>query len=204
MVLPADDVVRLERPHRPEHLELLVADRPRRQGRRRLHRHERQHLHQVGDHHVAVGAGRLVERRAHLQAERLRDVDLDVVDEVAVPDRLEQAVREAERQDVLRRLLAEEVVDPEDLLLAEHLVQPGVELLGRLEVGAERLLHDDPGPLDEARLRELADDGQGRLRRHAQVVQPADLAVRLGGQLLLGLRDGVGEAPVGRRSAGRT
>ena len=55
--------------------------------------------------------------------ERLRHVDLDVVDEVAVPDRLEQAVAEAEGQNVLRRLLAEEMVDAEDLVLGEDLVQ---------------------------------------------------------------------------------
>ena len=50
-----------------------------------------------------------------------------MVDVVAVPDRLEQAVGEAEGEDVLRRLLAEEVVDAEDLLLGEGLVQRGVE-----------------------------------------------------------------------------
>jgi hypothetical protein len=52
-----------------------------------------------------------------------------VVDEVAVPDRLEQAVGEAEGQDVERRLLAEEVVDAEDLLLVEDLVDLGVQRL---------------------------------------------------------------------------
>jgi len=41
-----------------------------------------------------------------------------VVDVVAVPDRLEQPVGEPEGQDVLGRLLAQEVVDPEDLFLA--------------------------------------------------------------------------------------
>ncbi len=69
-------------------------------------------------HHVAERAGRLVEAGALAQAQRLRHVDLHVVDEVAVPDRLEQPVGEAERQDVLRRLLAQEVVDAEDLLSA--------------------------------------------------------------------------------------
>ena len=62
-----------------------------------------------------------------LPIERLGHVDLHVVDEVAVPDRLEQAVGEAEREDVLRRLLAEEVIDAEDLVLVEDLVQLGVE-----------------------------------------------------------------------------
>ena len=70
------------------------------------------------------------------------------------------------------RLLAEEVVDAEDLLLGEHLVQPPVELDRRGVVGAERLLHDDPAPLDEARLGDGLDRGQGGLGRHGEVVQP--------------------------------
>jgi hypothetical protein len=69
----------------------------------------------VGDDHVLVRAGGLVEVRPRVEAQLLGDVDLDVVDEVAVPDRFEQPVGEAERQDVLRRLLAQEVVDAEDL-----------------------------------------------------------------------------------------
>ena len=121
----------------------------RRERRRRLHRHERQHLEQVGDDHVAVRAGRLVEPDALLERQRLGHVDLHVVDVVAVPDRLEQAVGEAEGEDVLRRLLAEEVVDAEDLALVERLVQRGVQPPGAGQVGAERLLHDDPAALDE-------------------------------------------------------
>jgi len=39
-----------------------------------------------------------------------------VIDEVAVPDRLEEPVGEAEGEDILGRLLAEEMVDAEDLL----------------------------------------------------------------------------------------
>ncbi len=69
----------------------------------------------MGDDHVAVRAGLLVEAGALAEAERLGNVDLDVIDEVAVPDRLEQAVGEAEGEDVLRRFLAEEMVDPENL-----------------------------------------------------------------------------------------
>ena len=58
-----------------------------------------------------------------LMSDRLGYVDLHVIDEIAVPDRFEQAVGEAEREDVLGRLLAEEVVDAEDLFLVEDLVQ---------------------------------------------------------------------------------
>ena len=71
-------------------------------------------------HHVAQRAGRVVELAALLDADRLGDRDLHVVDVVAVPQRLEEAVGEAEDQDVLHRLLAEIVIDAEDLLLARH------------------------------------------------------------------------------------
>ena len=103
----------------------------------------------MGDDHVAIGAGLLVEADAIADVERLRHVDLHMVDEIAVPDRLEQAVGEAEGEDVLRRLLAEEMVDAEDLVLGEHLVQLGVERDRALEIGAERLFHDDPRSLGE-------------------------------------------------------
>ena len=161
---------------------------------RRLHRGEREDLEQVGHDHVAVGAGRLVEVAALGQAERLGHVDLDVGDVVPVPDRLEQAVGEAEGEDVLGRLLAQEVVDPEDLLLVEDLVQLGVERDGRGVVGAERLLHDDPAAHDQAGLEDGAHRGERGLRRHRQVVQPL---VDVTGQQLLGPGDGLaqGERP---------
>ena len=126
-VLPAHDVTRLDRPHRTEDLVLLLADRSRLERGRRFHRHERQHLEQVGHHHVLVGAGRLVERDALFQGERLWHVDLHVVDVIAVPDGLEQPVGETEREDVLRRFLPQEVVDAVDLVLVERLVQRSVQ-----------------------------------------------------------------------------
>ena len=128
--------------------------------------------------HVAKRAGRLVEAGALVEPERLRHVDLHVVDEVAVPDRLEQAVGEAEREDVLRRLLAEEMVDAEDLLFGEHLVQLGVQRDRAREIGAERLFHDDPRAFDEAGFAEQAHGRQRGVRRHAEIVQALALAAR--------------------------
>jgi hypothetical protein len=65
---------------------------------------------------------------------------------VAVPERLEDAVGEAQRQDVLDRLLAQVVVDPVDLLLLEHAGDQRVQAAGGVEVVAERLLDDDARP----------------------------------------------------------
>ena len=50
----------------------------------------------------------------------LIDGDLHMVDVIAVPDRLEHAVGEAQHQDVLHRLLAEIMIDPVDLLLVDE------------------------------------------------------------------------------------
>jgi len=84
----------------------------------------------VGDDHVPEGARLLVEAAAHLDREGLGDVDLHVVDVVAVPDRLEHAVGEAQCQQVLDRLAAEVVIDSVDAVLLEDRVQQLVELLG--------------------------------------------------------------------------
>ena len=73
----------------------------------------------MGDDHVAEGAGFLVKAAAHLNRERLRHIDLDGIDVVAVPDRLKHAVGKAQGQQVLNRLAADVVVDPKDLLLVE-------------------------------------------------------------------------------------
>ena len=98
---------------------LLVAQRVRLEGDRWLHRDQRQQLEQVVLEDVAAGAGLLVERAAALDAQVLGHGDLDVVDVAPVPERLEDAVAEAEDQQVADRLLAQVVVDAVDLRLVE-------------------------------------------------------------------------------------
>ena len=90
---------------------------------RRLHRRGRDHLHQVVDDDVAQRADRVVEVAAVLDAEVLRHRDLDGLEVVAVPDRLEHRVREPEVEDLLEAHLPEVVVDPVELRLVDVLVQ---------------------------------------------------------------------------------
>ena len=174
------------RADRPQDLDLLVAQRIGLERGGRLHRHEAHELQQVVLQHVADGAGLLVERAAVLDADRLGHRDLHVVDVAPVPERLEDAVAEAEDQQVPDRLLAEVVVDAVDLRLAEDLADLAVELLRRVEVVAERLLDDDPPPaavvalVVEPDAPELADD-LGELRRLGGEVEEAVAA----GALLL-------------------
>ena len=151
---------------------------------RRLHGEHRHQLQGVALDDVAQRAGVVVELAAALDADRLGHGDLDRVDVATVPDRLEQAVAEAEDGQVLDRLLAEVVVDPVDLLLVEDLGQLAVQRARARQVGAERLLDDDAGP---AALRaaapavagsrqagpvELVDDLRVERRRHREVEEP--------------------------------
>ena len=70
-----------------------------------------------------------------------------MVDVAAVPQWLEDAVAEAEGQDVLHGFLAQVMIDAVNLLLREDGVQLGVERTGAGEVVAEGLLdHDAPPP----------------------------------------------------------
>ena len=161
----------------------------------------------MGDDHVPVGAGVVVEIGASLNRERLGRVDLHVGDVLAVPHRLEQAVGEPEGQDVAHRLLAEEVVDPEHLRLAEEGVHRLVQRAGRGQVGAERLLDDDAGTGGQARRAEHGHRRLERGRRDGQMAQPprraADLPLRpldRCGQCVgaAGLRAGEGEPALER------
>ena len=132
------------------------------------------------DDHVAVGAGLFVKPDALSKFECFRHVDLDMVDEVAVPDGLEQTIGKAEGKDVLGRFLAEEMVDPENLFLGKDPMQLGVQRDSALEIGAERLLHDDARPLGEFGIRQELHDLQRGVWRHTQIMNsPAVLSKRL-------------------------
>ena len=127
-------------------------------------------------HHVAQRAGLLVERPAAFHAQRFRRRDLHVIDVVAIPDRLEDAVGEAEDQNVLHRLLAQVVIDAEDLVLVEDRVDLVIQFARRIEIVAERLLnhHADARPclrLRHALRAKVLDDRRKVLRRGGEIEQ---------------------------------
>jgi len=190
-----------QRGDRAQHVHLAVPHIVGAEGDRRLHRHQAEQLQQVVLQHVAQGARALVVEAATLHAERLRHGDLHVVDVRAVPDRLEQPVGEAQDQDVLDGLLAQIVVDAEDLLLAEVAVHPAVERQGRGQVAAEGLFDHDPG---EGVRAGRGGRGAGQ-SRPAEVVHDAGIERRRGGQVEQAVgRDPLraeapGELGVGRR-----
>ena len=133
------------------------------EGDRLLHTDEGEQLKQVVLDDVARGADAVVVAGSTADADVLGHGDLYMVDVVAVPHRLVQLVGEAQGQDVLHRLLAEVVVDPEDRILREDLLDHVVELAGALEVVPERLLDDNAPP---AALGWLGQAGAGELFAH--------------------------------------
>ena len=145
---------------------------------RRLHRQQRRHLQQVILHDVAQCADRLVELAAAFDAEPLGHRDLHVRDVVAIPDRLEKRVGEAEIVEVLDRLLAQIVIDAKDRLLAKYLMQRPVQRLRRREVAAERLFDDDARLLGAAHAAERGDDDRKCIGRNRQIVERAHATSR--------------------------
>jgi hypothetical protein len=157
-VLPSHELVRGERSHGSEYLRLAVADVLRGERVGRLHRHESEHLEQVVLDHVAQRAGLLVVPGPLLDAGGFGDRDLDVVDRLAAPGPLDHRVREAEDEDVLHRLLAEVMVDPEHVRLVEDLARDAVELARAGEIVPDRLLDHDPRLVSEPGLADSPDD----------------------------------------------
>ena len=140
--------------------------------------------------HVAEGANLFVVAAATLDADGLGHRELDVIDEVAVPDRLEDAIGQAEGQNVLHSLFAEVVVDAEDLRLLERVLHGAVEVPRRLEIHAERLFDHQADKsvlvrsLVQARGAQLAGDHFEQLRRRRQIEQSVALRAVAGVDLL--------------------
>src|SRR5262249_29861446 len=125
-VLAADDGLgdsfEIERTNGLEDFELFVADGGGVERSGGFYGDERRELKDVALNHVAKSTGGFIKAATALDAERLGGGDLYVIDVVAVPERLENAVAEAENEQVLNRVFAEVVVNSIDLIFFEDIV----------------------------------------------------------------------------------
>src|SRR5262252_3227909 len=96
-------------------------------------------------HDVANRARLIVEDAPPLDPEIFSHRDLHALDMVAVPERLQERIRETEVADVMDRPLPEVMVDAEDRRLRESRQQGLVEPLRRCEIRTEGLFDDDAG-----------------------------------------------------------
>ena len=92
---------------------------------RRLHGDQRHHLQQVALDHVGQRAGLVVVAGPVLQGQLLVVDDVDALDVLVAPQRLEQPVGEPQAEQVEDCRAAEEVVDPLDLVLVDQLGSAG-------------------------------------------------------------------------------
>ena len=143
------------------------------------------------DHHVSQRADRVVEVAAIRDAEAFRHRDLNRLDVVAIPHRLQHRVREPEVENLLEPHLAEVVVDAEQLRLVDVLVQLVRQRVRRLTVVAERLLHDHTRGLGEAGGEQSLHHRAEEERRYLEVEHRTLGVFDLGADALVGT--GVGE-----------
>ena len=135
--------------------------------------------------HVAQRADGVVEFAAVFDAEVLGHRDLHLGDAPAIPQIGKRQVSESQVLKANDRFLAEEVVDTQDLVLAQDRVQPGVQVAGRAQVVAERLLDGNPAVAQELGLAEVFDDGSEQRRRHLKVIQRPPAAADLDSELAI-------------------
>ena len=155
---------------RAQDLELLVADGVGVGIDGRFHGQRAQQLQGVVLDHVAQRAGAVVEAAALFHAELLGNGDLDVGDGFAPPQRFEQGVAEAQREQVLHGRLAQVVVDAEHLPFVEHRPHRGIDGAVGGEVVAQGLLqHDARGGCGQACRGQMAADGGEQRRAGGQV-----------------------------------
>ena len=69
-----------------------------------------------------------------------------------VPERRENRVRKSEDQDVLRRFLAEKMIDAVGLLFRKRISDDSVQLARRLQIRSEWFFNDYARPASFARL----------------------------------------------------
>ena len=164
---------------------------------RLLHRGQRQQLQQVVLDHVAGRADAVVVPGPAADPDVLGHGDLHVVDVAAVPDRLVHLVGEAQRQDVLHRLLAEVVVDAEHRLRREDR-RPTIAFSSRalarswpngFSITTRRQAGRPPPESDRPDSLELLDHGGEGLRRDRQVERVVAAGAALGVELV----DAVGQ-----------
>src|SRR5215469_10938634 len=149
--------------------------------------------------HVPQSPGGFIKRRSAFDTERLGSSDLHVVDVVAVPERLEDAVTETKNEQVLDSFLPQVMVDAIDLRLIENRKNLGIQHAGRCAVSAERLLDDDARPrtislwLGKTGASELLDDVGVNLRWCGYIEETIAAQLTFTVEFLQSL----GQAPVG-------
>src|SRR5215831_21300373 len=120
---------------------------------------------------VANRAGLVVERTTSLHAEVLRHRDLHAFDVMAVPDRFQERVGEAEEHHVMHLPFPKIMVNPEDRRLVKGAQQESIQLLRRGEIVAKRFFDNYPGSRRAAGFDQLFHNSAEQYWRNRQVMR---------------------------------
>ncbi|CRR47400.1 hypothetical protein PAERUG_E16_London_17_VIM_2_04_14_05538 [Pseudomonas aeruginosa] len=152
------------------------------------HGDQAEQLQQVVLHHVAQLPGLVEVAPAAFDADLLGHGDLHVGDVVLVPLGLEQAVGEAQGDQVLHRLLAQVMVDPVNAAFREESGDRLVDLAGRLQVMPDGLLQHHPGTFGETGGGEVLADAAEHRGRRGEVGDQRQFVIHRLAQADIGLR----------------
>ena len=144
-ILPAHVILRPDRLERPNDLELLVANCIRFKPRRRLHRDQAQKLHQMVLHHVAHRARAVIVFAPPCDPDSFGHCHLNVVDVLAVPERLKQHIPEPDGHEVLNGLFAKIMINSVNLAFIKMPRQGRVQGFGACQITAKRFFNNDTG-----------------------------------------------------------
>src|ERR1700722_9231951 len=97
--------------------------------------------------HVAQRARGFIITAPHFHADGFRRRNLHMIDVAPVPNWLENAVTEAEDDDVLDRFLAEVMVNTINLRFLQHFFDRGIQGFGRIQIAPEGFFDDDALPM---------------------------------------------------------
>ena len=125
-ILAANDMRRIERADRLQQGCFLFPNGIAFLACRRVHRQAGEHLQHVVLKHVADSASLIVEFTTVLDTKFLGHGDLNTIDVNAVPDRLEHGIRKSRIKNVLNRLLAKIVINPEDVFFWKKPVEDAI------------------------------------------------------------------------------
>ena len=107
------------------------------------HEDECEHLEEMILYHISEGSGRLIVCPTIPDRERFTHGDLDIVDIMMIPYRLEKNIGKPKCEDILYSSFRHIVIDTIDLLFRKKWNEGMMERSGTLEISTEWLLEND-------------------------------------------------------------
>lgn len=123
--------------------------------------------------HVARSTRAIVIGAAILHTDGFQYADLHVIDMPVTPERLEQCVAKAQRQQVLHGLLAQKMINAEDPGFVEHTAYGVIDLAGGGQAFAQGFFQYDTGlVVGQPGRMQVQRSGRKQVRQRGQVEHP--------------------------------